>query len=118
MDEHDIENLLNLNRFEYEIIPGYVVKFAARRCAVTPNYPHGIRYSLVFKQENGHRIIGFDNAHAPPKISGYMKQRIQYDHLHRSETDKGRPYKFESCTKLLEDFYAEIDRYIAEKGLT
>ncbi len=38
----------------------------------------------------------------------------EYDHKHRSSRDKGVPYLFESAQRLLEDFFAEVDRVIQE----
>lgn len=34
------------------------------------------------------------------------------DHRHRKSGDKGVPYTFESASRLLEDFFAEVDRVI------
>lgn len=41
-------------------------------------------------------------------------QRLPYDHRHRTSSDKGVPYAFESTHRLLEDFFAEVDRVIKE----
>ena len=35
-----------------------------------------------------------------------------YDHVHRGKDDKGRPYKFVNAGKLIEDFWAEVDRIL------
>jgi hypothetical protein len=34
------------------------------------------------------------------------------------EGDKGRAYRFESADKLLADFFAEVHRVLAERGIT
>ena len=41
-------------------------------------------------------------------------QRLPYDHRHRAAGDKGIPYAFESAQRLMEDFFAEVDRVINE----
>jgi hypothetical protein len=77
---------------------------------------HGIRYSLTLHDKYGTRVLGYENAHAvkPPKKFKFAGQRLPYDHRHRSASDKGEPYAFESAYRLLEDFFAEVDRVIKE----
>ena len=57
-----------------------------------------------------------DNAHAakPPKKFKFAGRRLPYHHRHRTSSDKGVPYLFESPQRLLEDFFAEADRVIKE----
>ena len=76
----------------------------------------GIRYSLSLHDKNGARVLGYDNAHAvkPQKKFKFVGQRLPYDHRHRTSSDKGVPYPFESAYRLLEDFFAEVDRVIKE----
>jgi hypothetical protein len=50
----------------------------------------------------------------PPKRFKFAGQRLPYDHRHRNSGDKGVPYVFESAHRLLEDFFAEVDRVIKE----
>jgi hypothetical protein len=50
----------------------------------------------------------------PPKKFKFAGQRLPYDHHHRTSRDKGVPYAFESAHRLLEDFFAELDRVIKE----
>ncbi len=50
----------------------------------------------------------------PPKKSKFAGRRLPYDHRHRISSDKGVPYVFESAHRLLEDFFAEVDRVIKE----
>lgn len=60
---------------------------------VTPDKPHGYKYSLVYIKD-GNRIIGYDNAEG------------KGDHRHYN--DKEEPYTFESIRKLFKDFYHDI----------
>ena len=78
--------------------------------------PHGIRYSLTLHDKYGTRVLGYDNAHAvkPPKKFKFAGQRLPYDHRHRTSSDKGVPYAFETAHRLLEDFFLEVDRVIKE----
>jgi hypothetical protein len=50
----------------------------------------------------------------PPKKFKLAGQRLPYDHRHQTSSDKGVPYVFESAYRLLEDFFAEVDRVIKE----
>jgi hypothetical protein len=49
-----------------------------------------------------------------PKKFKFAGQRLPDDHRHRTLSDKGVPYAFESAYRLLEDFFAEVDRVIKE----
>jgi hypothetical protein len=40
--------------------------------------------------------------------------RLPCDHRHRTSSAKGVPYAFESAHRLLDDFFAEVDRVIKE----
>ena len=94
----------------------YWIKIEARRVPTSQHAPHGIRYNLTLHDKYGTRVLGYDNAHAvkPPKKFKFAGQRLPYDHRHRSASDKGVPYSFESGHRLLEDFFAEVDRVIKE----
>ena len=71
---------------------------------------------MTLHDRHGTRVLGYDNAHAvkPPKKFKFAGQRLPYDHRHRTASDKGVPYAFESASRLLEDFFAEVDRVIKE----
>ena len=118
LDDDDIEVLLALNGFSYEAAAGYVVEFKAERTEVTKQRPHGLSYALVFRPKGGEPYVRFDNAHAVGRPGGrFVKASDAFDHWHRSETDKGRPYKFTTAVKLLEDFWAEVKRVMNEKEI-
>ncbi|MDR3745984.1 MAG: hypothetical protein P4K80_07645, partial [Acidobacteriaceae bacterium] len=40
------------------------VKFVAKQVPVSPERPRGLDYSLTLHDEDGERLLGFDNAHA------------------------------------------------------
>ncbi|MGH6821463.1 MAG: toxin-antitoxin system TumE family protein [Methylocella sp.] len=92
---------------------GHVVKFVIKRTDVTETRPHGLSYSLTLHDRTGQRLMGFDNAHAVERPGGkFVEQPKIYDHVHRGKDDKGRPYAFVNAGKLIEDFWAEVDRIL------
>ena len=111
-----LETLLDLDGSILEQEGGYWMKIEARRVPVSEHLLHGIRYSLTLHDKYGTRVLGYDNAHAvkPPKKFKFAGQRLPYDHRHRTASDKGVPYAFETAHRLLEDFFAEVDRVIKE----
>lgn len=86
---------------------GFWVKFVAREVPSNEAVPHGVSYSLTLHDRRGSRKLGFDNAHRVGKHG-------QFDHWHRTQTDPGRKYAFDSPEKLLTDFWQEVDRVLKE----
>ena len=111
-----LDTLLDLDGSILEQEGGYWIKIEVRPIPLSQHVPHGIRYSLTLHDRYGARVLGYDNAHAvkPPKKFKYTGQRLPYDHRHRTSSDKGVPYAFKSASRLLEDFFAEVDRVIKE----
>jgi hypothetical protein len=110
--------LLDLDRqvFVVDTKGQYWVRFSVSRVASAPERPHGLNYSLTLHGPGGNRLVGFDNAH-PVRESGGPggKGRDALDHKHRMETI--RPYRFKDAATLLEDFWAEVDKLLKEKGV-
>ena len=111
-----IKTLLELDGSFLEQEGGYWIKIEARQVPASQHARRGIRYSLTLHDKFGTRVLGYDNAHAvkPPKKFKFAGQRLPYDHRHRTSSDKSVPYGFESAQRLLEDFFAEVDRVIKE----
>jgi len=111
-----LDTLLDLDGSILEQEGGYWIKIEVRRIPRSEHARHGIRYSLTLHDKYGTRVLGYDNAHAvkPPKKFKFAGHRLPYDHRHRNASDKGVPYVFESAHRLLEDFFAEVDRVIKE----
>ena len=66
----------------------------------------------------GHRLMGFDNAHAvPSQNTRYRKPAATYDHWQRTTNDEGRPYRFTNADQLLLDFEAGVARILTERGI-
>jgi hypothetical protein len=94
----------------------YWVRFSVCRAASTTERPHGLRYSLTLHGPDGGRLVGFDNAHSVlASQSPGGKGRGGYDHKHRFQTV--RPYQFKDPASLLEDFWAEVDSVLKQKGV-
>jgi Family of unknown function (DUF6516) len=91
----------------------YVVKFAVKRVPPSPERPHGLKYSLTLHDASGSRLVGFDNAHAAPVRKG-QASRVMMDHRHRMQTI--RPYGYRDAVTLLEDFWAEVNSVLKERG--
>lgn len=92
---------------------GYWTKFEAYQVEPNEQIPHGVRYSLSLHDKNNTRIIGFDNAHAiKPKRKRYGARKLTWDHKHQRE--KVSSYEFETAGQLIEDFWAEVEKYLGE----
>jgi hypothetical protein len=116
--DEELKTLLELDGSSYEAADGYVAEFRVKLTEETPERPHGIDYALVFRLKGGKPCIRFDNAHAVKRPGGpYVKRSKAYDHWHRSEKDRGRPYEFKSPLKLLEDFWSEVKRLLDERRI-
>jgi hypothetical protein len=119
MYESEREPLLALDGAAFEMAPGVIVEFIARRTGATPERPHGISYALVLRSKTGGQPwLRFDNAHGvAARRRSYRPKRVAYDHWHRTAKDKGRPYKFTTAMQLLDDFWREVKRIFDEKGI-
>ncbi len=107
-DDPCLEVLLDLDGMTYYYDSGYWIKYEARRVAVRPEIPHGIRYSLTLHKPDGQRIFGIDNAHAPtPPRKTYAVRKVTWDHQHRRE--RVVPFDFESIDQLLDEFDRNVD---------
>jgi hypothetical protein len=112
------EVLLDLDGQVFVVDPKgrYWVRFCVNQVPPAPERPHGLKYSLTLHGPDGDRLIGFDNAHsvrASRRPGG--KGRGPLDHRHRMESV--RPYRFKDAASLLEDFWAEVDRFLRGKGV-
>jgi hypothetical protein len=117
MNERDagLEILLELNGESFAVDPSgnYTVRFIVRIVPRSPERPHGLSYSLTLHDENGARILGFDNAHATPTRTARGRP-VMHDHRHRS--GKTRQYEYRDAMTLLADFWAEVDTALKERG--
>jgi hypothetical protein len=117
MDERDLglDILLDLDGESFVTGAGgnYIVRFVVKRVPPTPERPHGLSYSLTMHDENGSRLVGFDNAHAAPARKG-RGGHLARDHWHRLGTI--RPYAYRDPVTLLADFWNEVYAVLRERG--
>jgi hypothetical protein len=118
-DEHTLEFLLAFDGRIHLLEKGYWLQFEIKRGKQSPERPHGLRYSFTLHDPEGNRLMGFDNAHtvAPPG-SRFARKPVEHDHWHRTEGDRGRPYRFTTAEALLADFFAEVRRVVSERGIS
>lgn len=106
-EDHELDVLLSLDGFEFQFGGGYRVRIAAQRVEPTAGRPHGIKYSLTLHDPAGRRIYGLDNAHG-------VRRRPEFDHRHVYGRRRLVPYAYRGPVALLEDFYREVERILAE----
>jgi hypothetical protein len=98
---------------------GYWATFRVKSVPRSEGRPRGIQYSLSLHDENSHRLLGYNNAHAADVATGparKSKRPKAFDHINR----RGRKpvaYAFTTPFKLLEDFFADVDRILREEGV-
>jgi hypothetical protein len=74
-------------------------------------------YSFTLHGPDGARLIGFDNAHRADGASRSTRRQAASDHWHRTESDPGRPYRFQGAEALLDAFFDEVERVLHERGI-
>ncbi|MFH1343022.1 MAG: DUF6516 family protein [Pseudomonadota bacterium] len=112
---HTLEFLLAFDGRLHWYEQGYFTKFEIKRVEPSKERPHGLRYSFTLHDPEGKRLMGFDNAHTVAAAGRNAKRQIETDHWHRTESDKGRAYKFKDAEKLIDDFFAEVERILTER---
>lgn len=110
--DHKLEVLLSLDGLEFQFAGGHRVKIAAQRVEATTSRPQEIKYSLTLHDPQGSRIYGLDNAHR------VRRRRPEFDHRHIYGGRRLVPYAYRGPVQLLEDFYAEVERILRERGVS
>lgn len=117
-DDGGLRYLLDLDEeLHVQNDEGYWVKFKVSEVEKSLERPHGINYTLTLHAPDGTRLIGFDNAHAVKPTGSHFKhagKRYPFDHKHRHAADAGVLYEFDTATKLLADFFEEVNRVLKE----
>ncbi len=81
----------------------------------TSQQPHGIDYALILQDEHGHRIFGFDNAHAFDNAQA----EDCWDHEHKvGRVGQRFRYDFVSGSQLITDFFEMLNSYCTLHGVT
>jgi hypothetical protein len=116
--EYGLEFLLAFDGRIHHLEEGYWIKFEIKRVQATRKRPHGLSYAFTLHAPDGTRLVGFDNAHGVAARGSRFKVRPEAsDHWHRTETDPGRPYAFRDADILLQDFFREVRRILADRGI-
>lgn len=117
--EHTLEFLLAFDGRIHHLEEGYWIKFEIKRVKASQERPHGLAYSFTLHAPDGTRLVGFDNAHGVPVAGSRFKRRpAASDHWHRTGNDPGRPYAFKDADTLLQDFFREVRRILASRGIS
>ena len=116
--EYGLEFLLAFDGRIHHLEGGYSIKFEIKRIETTKERPHGLSYAITLHAPNGTRLVGFDNAHrVPARGSRFTRRPEASDHWHRTEIDPGMPYAFKDADTLLQDFFREVRRILADRGI-
>ncbi len=116
--DNALDDLLALDgvRFFVDSEGRYVVGFVVKKVEPSPERPHGLSYSLTLLDEDGNRLVGFDNAHPVSTQRGPAgRRRPVYDHRHGRDTV--RPYDYRDAASLLADFWQQVERVLRERGV-
>lgn len=115
--DHGLDALLALDGESFVADPDgkYWVKFVVKRVEPSPQRPHGLSYSLTLHDETGNRLVGFDNAHPPPRGRRPGERRVEHDHRHRFQAIQ--PYTYRDAATLLADFWTQVDAVLRERGV-
>ena len=113
-----LDTLLELDGVMLVIDPEarHWIKFDVRQVEPSKERPHGLEYSLTLHGPDGERLVGFDNAHPVRPGKGPAGKRGQLEnHKHRLKTVQ--PYEYKDAATLLEDFWAETEAVLRERGV-
>ena len=115
--DHSLDALLSLDeeRFGVDGSETCWVKFEVKECDVTPERPHGLKYSLTLHAEDGTRLLGFDNAHGITEGSG-PGARTRIENTTTSTRAKSPIYDYEDAGMLMDDFWAEVETILQERS--
>lgn len=114
VDKAGLAWLVGLSGTTYRLTCGWQVVIRADWCDTTAGRPWGISYAMILNDQNGHRILGFDNSHG---FDG-AEPGDAFDHEHRANKVGQRfCYKFVSPQQLMNDFWERMERHCdAEKA--
>jgi hypothetical protein len=70
---------------------------------------------VTLHDDDGERLLGFDNAHAIREGSGPgARTRIEYDHKHSGQ--QVRFYLYANAATLLADFWTEVEAILQKRS--
>jgi len=99
-----MSRLLDFHRRRHWLVNGWSVRFRVTEVEASTVRPHGIKYAFTVHDEDGSRLLGFDNAHGIPRAE-------TYDHRHRFRRSKQLvAYEFRGADELICDFFAAVEQ--------
>ena|SRR5579871_3465084 len=111
--DRDLQWLIDESQ-RYKLTCGWFLVIRAEWCDETPGRPRGLSYGLLLQDENEHRILGFDNAHA---FDG-AKPDEPFDHEHKpGKEGQCFRYDFSSAGQLFKDFWARVAEFCGVKDV-
>jgi len=116
--DHALQLLLDLDGLNYVYEAGYWIKYAVSAVAKSPEWPHGIKYSLTLHDRQGNRVFGIDNAHSLTTRSGPAGKSARpaaADHMHKGE--QIYRYEFVDAETLLADFDKGVIAALERRGV-
>jgi hypothetical protein len=106
--------LLDGETFVADVEGRYWVKFSVKKVPQSIERPHGLVYSMTLHNEDGERLLGFDNAHPVRETAGPgARTRVEFDHQHRGE--RVRFYTYTDAAALLAAFWAAVEDILRER---
>lgn len=92
----------------HQMSNGWQVVIRAEWVDATPQRPHGLSYALILQDENGDRLLGFDNAHGFDGATA----TDPFDHEHPAgRVGRRIEYPFTSASALITDFFERAQSY-------
>jgi hypothetical protein len=111
MVDEPMQRLLDYDGRRFWLENGWSIRFRVAEAPVTPERPHGIKYSFTLHDTDGTRLLGFDNAHGVPRV-------LAFDHRHRfRRTEDLVPYNFVGADELICDFFDAVQQACHREGV-
>ena len=88
--------------------------FRAELVDASTGRPHGWSYALILQDDQGLRLLGFDNSHAFDGAAD--DDPFDHEHPFRREGQRVR-YRFGLVEDLVSDFFDRVDRACAAEGV-
>ena len=111
MFDEAMRRLLDFDRRRYWLVNGWSIRLRIAEVESSAARPHGIKYAFTLHDQDGSRLVGFDNAHGIPRAQSY-------DHRHRFRRTKQLVgYEFRGADELICDFFAAIEQACTEEGV-
>ena len=103
--DNGVDTLLDLNGNIVQQEHGFWVEIHAWRVESTALIPHGVRYALTLHEQNGKRVMGYDNAHGvkPFNRFKYAGQVLPYDH--KPHFRSRRALRIQGCLSITSGFF-------------